>query len=159
MEIFSQYCLLYCIISGCLQVYLGYHTFGQVSCGALLGIFLGALWFAVVQLILTPCFPYLASHPIGEFLMLRDSTLIPHVMWFEYTSSRSEARNRQRKVTGRKSQWHWEQLAGLVVDICWSVSIHKCVTLQIIGLAANCHEFWWFPVYFWNYPWKQLILL
>lgn len=24
--------------------------------------------------------------------MLRDSTLIPHVMWFEYTSSRSEAR-------------------------------------------------------------------
>ena len=43
------------------RVYLGYHTFGQVSCGALLGIFLGALWFAVVQLILTPCFPYLAS--------------------------------------------------------------------------------------------------
>ncbi|XP_061164609.1 dolichyldiphosphatase 1-like [Saccostrea echinata] len=86
------------------RVYLGYHTFGQVSCGALLGIFLGALWFAVVQLILTPCFPHLASHPVGEFLMLRDSTLIPHVMWFEYTSSRSEARNRQRKVTGRKSQ-------------------------------------------------------
>ncbi|KAK3088669.1 hypothetical protein FSP39_022132 [Pinctada imbricata] len=73
------------------RVYLGYHTFGQVSCGALLGVFLGAVWFGVVQLILTPFFPYLASHPIGEFFMLRDSTLIPHVLWFEYTSSRTEA--------------------------------------------------------------------
>lgn len=30
--------------------------------------------------------------PVGEVFMLRDSTLIPHVLWFEYTSSRSEAR-------------------------------------------------------------------
>ncbi|KAJ8300885.1 hypothetical protein KUTeg_022404 [Tegillarca granosa] len=86
------------------RIYLHYHTLSQVACGALLGVFLGALWFGIVQVILTPMFPYLASSYIGEFLMLRDSTLIPHVMWFEYTSSRTEARSRQRKVTSRKSQ-------------------------------------------------------
>ncbi|XP_052091335.1 dolichyldiphosphatase 1-like [Mytilus californianus] len=86
------------------RVYLGYHTFFQVSCGALMGVFLGAVWFGVVQIILTPLFPTLAAHPVGEFFMLRDSTLIPHVMWFEYTSSRTEARSRQRKMTSRKSQ-------------------------------------------------------
>ncbi|KAK7488106.1 hypothetical protein BaRGS_00020697 [Batillaria attramentaria] len=86
------------------RVYLEYHTLGQVLWGCFLGIINGALWFAVVQFVLTPFFPLLASSPVGEFLMLRDSTLIPHVMWFEYTSSRSEARSRQRKVTSRKSQ-------------------------------------------------------
>ncbi|XP_033732672.1 dolichyldiphosphatase 1-like [Pecten maximus] len=102
-----KYCVsAVCVIGSCIvlysRVYLGYHTFGQVSCGALLGIFLGAAWFCIVYVVLTPFFPILASSPIGEFLMLRDSTLIPHVMWFEYTSSRTEARGRQRK--SRKSQ-------------------------------------------------------
>ncbi|KAK3744018.1 hypothetical protein QZH41_015845 [Actinostola sp. cb2023] len=32
------------------------------------------------------------SRPVSEFLMLRDSTLIPSVMWFEYTQSRAETR-------------------------------------------------------------------
>ncbi|KAK6196222.1 hypothetical protein SNE40_001487 [Patella caerulea] len=86
------------------RVYLAYHTVSQVLWGAVTGLILGALWFAVVQFLLTPLFPYMASCPIGEFLMIRDSTLIPHVLWFEYTSSRTEARSRQRKVTARKSQ-------------------------------------------------------
>ncbi|XP_064616151.1 dolichyldiphosphatase 1-like [Liolophura sinensis] len=86
------------------RVYLLYHTYSQVICGAIVGMILGGAWFCVVQLVLTPFFPVIASHPIGEFLMLRDSTLIPHVMWFEYTSTRSESRSRQRKVTSRKSQ-------------------------------------------------------
>ncbi|GAB1597881.1 dolichyldiphosphatase 1-like [Argonauta hians] len=92
--------LLVCIS----RVYLGYHFVSQVLCGALLGMALGAAWFCTVHLVLTPFFPVIAASLIGEFLMVRDSTLIPHVMWFEYKSSRSEARNRQRKVTGRKSQ-------------------------------------------------------
>lgn len=33
------------------------------------------------------------------------------------------------------------------------------VPLQIIGFAAYCHDFRRFPVYFWNYPWKQLMIL
>ncbi|KAK3586693.1 hypothetical protein CHS0354_039164 [Potamilus streckersoni] len=86
------------------RVYLGYHTYKQVFCGASIGAVLGCVWFSVVQFMFTPVFPFLASSPVGEFLMLRDSTLIPHVLWFEYTSSRSEARSRQRKVTARKSQ-------------------------------------------------------
>lgn len=86
------------------RVYLGYHYVSQVLFGSILGIFLGAAWFCTVHLVLTPFFPVIASSFLGEFLMVRDSTLIPHVMWFEYKSSRSEARNRQRKVTGRKSQ-------------------------------------------------------
>ena len=32
------------------------------------------------------------TRPVAEYLMLRDSTLIPSVMWFEYTQSRAETR-------------------------------------------------------------------
>ena len=46
----------------------------------------------------------LIFRPVSEFLMLRDSTLIPNVLWFEYTSQRGEARSRQRKSISRKSQ-------------------------------------------------------
>ncbi|ESP03246.1 hypothetical protein LOTGIDRAFT_237774 [Lottia gigantea] len=86
------------------RVYLGYHTVSQITWGGIIGLTLGTVWFLVVQFLLTPLFPFIASSPIGEFFMVRDSTLIPHVLWFEYTSSRSEARSRQRKVTSRKSQ-------------------------------------------------------
>ncbi|XP_041369987.1 dolichyldiphosphatase 1-like [Gigantopelta aegis] len=86
------------------RIYLGYHTISQVFWGAASGFVLGVCWFGVVQLLLTPLFPHIASCHLGEFFMVRDSTLIPHVLWFEYTSSRTEARSRQRKMTARKSQ-------------------------------------------------------
>ncbi|XP_060559137.1 dolichyldiphosphatase 1-like [Ruditapes philippinarum] len=89
---------------GYARIYLGYHTGSQVLWGSVIGVLLGTIWFTAVQVVLTPFFPYIASCPLGELLMVRDSTLIPHVFWFEYTSTRSEARNRQRKVTSRKSQ-------------------------------------------------------
>nr|CAD7568064.1 unnamed protein product [Timema californicum] len=41
---------------------------------------------------------------ISEFLLLRDTTLIPNVLWFEYTHSRQEARARSRKLVSMKSQ-------------------------------------------------------
>jgi hypothetical protein len=41
---------------------------------------------------------------ISEFLLLRDTTLIPNVLWFEYTNSRQEARARSRKLVSMKSQ-------------------------------------------------------
>ncbi|KAK7095452.1 dolichyldiphosphatase 1-like [Littorina saxatilis] len=103
--------ILVCVGGGCLatvvtysRVYLEYHTFSQVLWGAVVGVTAGSLWFGLIQLVATPLFPHIASSPLGELFMLRDSTLIPHVLWFEYTSSRSEARSRQRKVTSRKSQ-------------------------------------------------------
>lgn len=86
------------------RIYLQYHTWMQVVCGAVLGVFLACIWFAVTQLFLTPLFPVIASWPISEFLMLRDTTLIPNVMWFEYTSHRTESRTRQRKLVSMKSQ-------------------------------------------------------
>ncbi|KAH9493240.1 Dolichyldiphosphatase 1 [Bulinus truncatus] len=96
--------VLCAIIVSWSRIYLGYHTMSQVLVGSFLGIVLGTLWFINVHILLTPLFPLLASSLIGEFFMLRDSTLIPHVLWFEYTCSRNEARSRQRKMSSRKSQ-------------------------------------------------------
>ncbi|GFV62619.1 dolichyldiphosphatase 1 [Trichonephila clavipes] len=86
------------------RVYLQYHTWNQVLCGSVLGIFLACIWFLITQFTFTPLFPIIAAWPISEFLMLRDTTLIPNVMWFEYTSHRAESRTRQRKLVSMKSQ-------------------------------------------------------
>jgi len=86
------------------RVYLGYHTGSQVLWGCLIGLCLGLLYFLLVQLVFTPFFPIITAWPVSEFLMLRDCTLIPNLLWFEYTSARSEGRSRQRKITSRKSQ-------------------------------------------------------
>ncbi|XP_003745026.1 dolichyldiphosphatase 1 [Galendromus occidentalis] len=86
------------------RVYLEYHTSWQVIVGGLLGSVFACGWFAMVQLVFTPLFPIICSWPICELLMLRDTTLIPNVMWFEYTCYRSESRTRQRKLTSMKSQ-------------------------------------------------------
>ncbi|OQR73533.1 dolichyldiphosphatase 1-like, partial [Tropilaelaps mercedesae] len=68
------------------RVYLEYHTLAQVIAGGALGAFIACMW------------------RISEVLLLRDTTLIPNVMWFEYTSYRQESRTRQRKLTSMKSQ-------------------------------------------------------
>lgn len=41
---------------------------------------------------------------ISEFFLLRDTTLIPNILWFEYTVTRKETRARQRKQISMKSQ-------------------------------------------------------
>lgn len=86
------------------RIYLHYHTWGQITCGAILGSVLACGWFAVMQLVLTPSFPIIASWPLCEYLMIRDSTLIPNVLWFEYTSYRTETRTRHRKLVSMRSQ-------------------------------------------------------
>nr|XP_061800000.1 dolichyldiphosphatase 1 isoform X2 [Nerophis lumbriciformis] len=43
------------------------------------------------------------SRPVSEYFLVRDTSLIPNILWFEYTVTRSEARNRQRKL-GTKLQ-------------------------------------------------------
>ncbi|XP_072176724.1 dolichyldiphosphatase 1-like [Diadema setosum] len=85
------------------RVYLMYHTPRQVVCGALLGVILAVPWFIITQVVLTPLFPYLVSWPICEYFLIRDSTLIPNVLWFEYTTARTEARTRQRKLGNKMS--------------------------------------------------------
>lgn len=88
------------------RIYLQYHTFAQVLCGAVLGILFATFWFALTCYIFTPLFPQIVSWRLSEFLLLRDTTLIPNVLWFEYTNTRQEVRARSRKLVSMKSQWH-----------------------------------------------------
>ncbi|XP_046588302.1 dolichyldiphosphatase 1 isoform X2 [Neodiprion lecontei] len=86
------------------RIYLQYHSIAQVLCGVIVGIFVGSVWFLVTHLVLTPFFPIIVSWRISEYLLLRDTTLIPNVLWFEYTNARAEARARSRKLVSMKSQ-------------------------------------------------------
>ncbi|EZA49599.1 Dolichyldiphosphatase, partial [Ooceraea biroi] len=81
------------------RVYLLYHSTIQVFCGALIGIVLGTAWFVITHTFLTPFFHVVVSWRISEYLLLRDTTLIPNVLWFEYTSIRTEVRARARKLS------------------------------------------------------------
>lgn len=45
---------------------------------------------------------FVAYRKFCEMLMIRDTTLIPNVLWFEYTTSRQEARTRGRKLAALK---------------------------------------------------------
>lgn len=96
------------LLAACLvsysRIYLLYHSWSQVLCGALVGGTLGAAWFIVVHIILTPMFPIVASWKICELLMVRDTSLIPNILWFEYTHARAENRARSRKLSCMKSQ-------------------------------------------------------
>ncbi|XP_018426344.1 PREDICTED: dolichyldiphosphatase 1 isoform X2 [Nanorana parkeri] len=66
--------------------------------------FLDLLWRHVLSLcLLTAACLVSYSRPISEFFLIRDTSLIPNILWFEYTVTRSEARNRQRKL-GTKLQ-------------------------------------------------------
>lgn len=97
-------CWLGAAAVGFSRVYLQYHTSAQVYVGALVGATLGCGWFAVTQLGLTPLFPQVVQWRVAEFFMLRDTTLIPNVLWFEYKMAKQEARARSRKLTRMKSQ-------------------------------------------------------
>lgn len=89
--------VLVAVAVGFSRIYLRYHTPHQVGYGFLLGCGLGATWFMFTQTVLTPLFPTITTWPLCEYLMIRDSTLIPSVMWFEYTQSRTEMKKRQRR--------------------------------------------------------------
>lgn len=86
------------------RIYLQYHSWSQVFVGALVGLSVGTIWFFITHMILAPKFPYVVSWKISEFLLLRDTTLIPNILWFEYTVTRQETRARQRKLISMKSQ-------------------------------------------------------
>ncbi|OWA54343.1 putative Dolichyldiphosphatase 1 [Hypsibius exemplaris] len=86
-----------CIVSYS-RAYLHYHSSQQVIFGSVLGAVLGVAWFFVVQNLLTPVFPVIASWRVSEFLLVRDTTLIPNVIFFEYTKEREETSSRLRKL-------------------------------------------------------------
>lgn len=43
------------------RVYLQYHTFWQVLCGAIVGFLAATFWFTLTYLVLTPLFPQIVS--------------------------------------------------------------------------------------------------
>lgn len=86
------------------RIYLQYHTISQVLCGIIVGFLFATFWFALTSLVFTPLFPQIVTWRISEILMIRDTTLIPNVLWFEYTNTRQEARARSRKLVSMKSQ-------------------------------------------------------
>ncbi|XP_041976948.1 dolichyldiphosphatase 1-like [Aricia agestis] len=95
-------CISLSLIVSAARVYLHYHTTSQVVVGAIVGIIFGTIWFTIVHRVFTPFFPQLVSLKFCEMLMIRDTTLIPNVLWFEYTTSRQEARARGRKMAALK---------------------------------------------------------
>nr|XP_053630448.1 dolichyldiphosphatase 1-like [Cherax quadricarinatus] len=100
MWFFAVYSVLFLIF----RVYLLYHSWSQVLWGALVGVLLGCSWFMLTHLVLTPLFPVIASWSVCERFMIRDTSLIPNILWFEYTHARTENRARSRKLTSMKSQ-------------------------------------------------------
>ncbi|KAM5559862.1 lipid phosphate phosphatase gamma [Rosa sericea] len=70
------------------RVYLGYHTVAQVFAGSALGIFLGGLWFWVVNSVLICYFPAIEESAFGRFFYVKDTSHIPNVLQFEYDNAR-----------------------------------------------------------------------
>ncbi|GLV37842.1 hypothetical protein CBL_06456 [Carabus blaptoides fortunei] len=97
-------CLIAAILVCISRIYLQYHTITQVLAGIIVGILFATVWFALTYLVFTPLFPQIVAWKISEFLLLRDTTLIPNVLWFEYTNTRQEVRARSRKLVSMKSQ-------------------------------------------------------
>lgn len=97
-------CIVIAIIVNISRVYLQYHTWNQVLGGTIAGLIFATIWFTFTHLILTPLFPVIVSWRVSELLLLRDTSLIPNILWFEYTNSRQEARARGRKLVTMKSQ-------------------------------------------------------
>lgn len=75
------------------RVYLGYHTVAQVFAGSALGVFLGGLWFWVVNSVLICYFPAIEESAFGRYFYIKDTSHIPNVLKFEYDNARA-ARNK-----------------------------------------------------------------
>ncbi|KAI1232109.1 hypothetical protein IHE44_0007165, partial [Lamprotornis superbus] len=96
LDLLWRHVLSICLVTVALlvsysRVYLLYHTWSQVLYGGVAGSIMAIAWFAFTQEILTPLFPRIAAWPISEFFLIRDTSLIPNILWFEYTVTRAEA--------------------------------------------------------------------
>ncbi|KAL2323280.1 hypothetical protein Fmac_027659 [Flemingia macrophylla] len=75
------------------RVYLGYHTLAQVFAGTALGVFLGAVWFWLVNAVFYPYFPLIEESAFGRRFYVKDTSHIPNVLKFEYDMARAQRRN------------------------------------------------------------------
>lgn len=80
------------------RVYLGYHTVAQVFAGAVLGIFLGACWFWVVNNVIYEYFPVIEESKFGRMFYVKDTSHIKNVLKFEYDNARAARKNMADKA-------------------------------------------------------------
>lgn len=64
---------------------------------------------------------------LSEYLLLRDTTLIPNILWFEYTITRQEARVRTRKMHKK-----WQ---------CWLMWHAASIKLTLLQFFSNRWKF------------------
>ncbi|XP_021949754.1 dolichyldiphosphatase 1 [Folsomia candida] len=86
------------------RIYLMYHTLSQVGWGAAIGGAVALVWFLTTVFVYVPLFPYISNLRICEMLLIKDTSLIPNILWFEYKNARLEARSRVRKGASSKLQ-------------------------------------------------------
>lgn len=86
------------------RVYLGYHTVSQVYWGSGIGASFALFWFLLTQFLLAPMFPWLCSTRLFEFLLIRDYSEIPNVIYFDYFHAKNEAKTRNRKKSFKNKQ-------------------------------------------------------
>lgn len=82
-------------------------------------------------------------------LLLRDTTLIPNVLWFEYTSSRQEARARSRKLVPMKAQWPLPSggRSSIARHLRWPLSAKWCRRFARFCPRAICCVLLALPLY------------
>lgn len=86
------------------RVYLQYHTPSQVIWGGVVGGLGAGIWFLLTQLVFTTrLYPWVASWSLSEFLLIRDTSTVPNILWFEYVTVRGEI-NTRKKASARKNQ-------------------------------------------------------
>lgn len=81
--------------------------------------------------------------------MVRDSTLIPHVLWFEYTSSRSEARYNPyviKQIYEFGEKWHIVNLKWISAKVLYSVNecLYNVVCMQEFVYKSTSFHTWYF---------------
>jgi len=91
------------VLTSVSRMYLHYHTLEQVVIGLVIGCVSGILWFCIVFSFCMPFAQQLVNTKLAEFFLIRDSSSIPDILWFEYTATRTEARQRNKR-TSSKSQ-------------------------------------------------------
>jgi len=96
-------CLGAAWLMGYSRVYLQYHTTAQVVWGGVAGGVGATLWFLLTQAVFTPLYPWLASWRVAELFLVRDTTTIPNIFWFEYVKIRGEV-NQRTRACARKTQ-------------------------------------------------------
>jgi len=96
------FCISCSILMSYSRVYLQYHTVSQVFWGGVVGATGAIIWFLVTQFVFTPLYPIVERWKIAEYFMIRDTSTIPNILWFEYVTIRGEV-NTRKKAISRKS--------------------------------------------------------